>query len=73
MKTTSNDNNAWMMSTKNKLFWAIEHNNFWMTHVLLESGAELNSRNNRGVTPLEYAHERGRKKMWDYLRLKGAR
>lgn len=72
MKTTSNDNNAWMMSTRDKLFQAIEHGNFWMTHVLLESGGSLRSTNVEGLSPIEYALKLGRNKLAEFLKSKGA-
>ena len=69
----ANDNNSWMMSTSDKLFQAIEMDNFWMVHVILKSDDDLKATNNEGLSAIEYALKLGRKKMWDYLRSKGAR
>ena len=51
MKTIANDNEAYMMSTNDKLFQAIKLNNFWMVHVMLESGASLNTINVEALIP----------------------
>ena len=71
MKTIANDNNGWMMSTSDKLFQAIEQGNFWMTHVLLEHGADLSATNTEGLNPIEYALKLGHQKLAEFLKSKG--
>ena len=70
MKNT-NDNYEWMMSTQDKLFWAIAHNNFWMVSGLISRGLDLTTTNTKGVNPVEYAVKLGRNKMAEFLKSKG--
>jgi ankyrin repeat protein len=67
---TANDNNSWMMSTSDKLFQAIEHDNFWMAHILLKASEDLKVTNNEGLNPVEYALKLGRNKLAEFLRSK---
>lgn len=59
------------MSANDKLFQAIKLNNFWMIHVMLESGANLNAVNVEGFNPMEYACKLGHNKMAEFLKSKG--
>jgi len=70
MTAIANDNESWMMSTNDKLFQAIKLNNFWMVHVMLESGASLNAVNVEGFNPIDYALKLDYKKMAEFLRSK---
>jgi len=70
MTVIANDNNEWMMSTQDKLFQAIELNNFWIAHVMLESGADLKLVNAQGLSPIDYALKLDYKKMAEFLRSK---
>lgn len=66
----ANDHTSWMMSTHDKLFQAIELNNFWMTHVLLESSKDLKVTNSEGLNLIEYALKLGRNKLAEFLKSK---
>lgn len=63
-----NDNYKWMMTSQDKLFWAIANNNFWMVSGLISRELDLTSTNIEGVNPVEHALKLGHHKMAEFLK-----